>query len=288
MVDSAVSVESLTQALLAGQPAAEVLERLRSHFKEGHSVQNAVYAVRRRLLEAGHALPDEFALTREEIEQNKRRSEEAVLARNAEPLVITNGAALVDTVHGMLLAATPSSTYAAIAIPLLLCSGRRMAEIMNGMSVFKPHITNPYVAVFTGQLKKKSEPMLPYCIPLLVPYAVFHHGLTVLRQKQAASKAKPISTNAQCAIRYQKNLQEGLDAMIQKGTIPLPACHIHSLRGIYAALVFELYACSHQFCYMAMRILGHSHLTESLPYSCVRILGVDGVRGVFGPLNFSS
>ena len=156
MVDS-VSVESLTQELLAGQPAAEVLERLRSHFKEGHSVQNAVYAVRRRLLEAEHAHPnlDEFALTREEILQNKRSSEEAVLARNAEPLLITNGAALVDTVHGMLLAATPSSTYAAIAIPLLLCSGRRMAEIMNGMSVFKPHITNPYVAVFTGQLKKK-------------------------------------------------------------------------------------------------------------------------------------
>jgi len=265
MVDS-VSVESLTQELLNGNPAAEVLERLRSHFKEGHSVQNAVYAVRRRLLEAGHAHPnlDEFALTREEILQNKQRSEEAVLARNAEPLVVTNGAALVDTVHGMLLAATLSSTYAQIAIPLLLASGRRMAEIMNGVSVFKPHITNPYIAVFTGQLKKKSEPMQPYCIPLLVPFPVFNHGLTVLRQKQAASKAKPINTNAQCAIRYQKNLQEGMDAMIEKGTIPLPACHLHSLRGIYAALIFELFTCSHQFCYTAMKILGHSHLTESL------------------------
>lgn len=129
--------------------------------------------------------------------------------------------------------------------------------------------------------------MKPYCIPLLVPFPAFHHGLLRPRQKQAAPKAKPISTNAQCAIRYQSKLQEGMDAMINKGTIPLPVCHLYSLLAIFIALVFELYACSHQFCYTVMKILGHSHLQESLPYSYVRVLGVvEGVRVVFGPLHF--
>jgi hypothetical protein len=282
-----VSVDSLTRDLSNGQPASEVLDRLRGHFKAGHGVQNAVYAVRRRLLEAGHAHPnlDEFALTHEEISANKRRSEQAVLARNAAPLVVTRGAALVDTIHAMLLAATTETTYANLSIPLLIASGRRMAEIMNGSSVFKP-TSNAHICVFTGQLKKKSEAVQPYCIPLLVPFTVFSHGLTVLQKKQSASRARAITTNAQCAARYQKTLQEGLDAMTEKNTVPLPPCHLHSLRAIYAALVYELFASSHQFCYTAMRILGHSHLQESLPYSYVRVLGVDGVRGVFGPLQF--
>ena len=39
---------------------------------------------------------------------------------------------------------------------------------------------------------------------------------------------------------------------------------------------------------MAMKILCHSNLQESLAYSYVRVLGVDGVRGVFGPLQFAN
>jgi len=280
-------VQRRVQDLLDGKPAAEVLERLRGHFKEGHSVQNAVYAIRRRLLEAGHAHPNlkEFGLSREEILEVKMANEQAVLARNAEPLVVMHGAALVQTVHCMLLAATTSSTYAEIAIPLLLACGRRMAEIMNGVSDFQA-TTHPYICVFTGQLKKKSEQVRAYQIPLLVPFGAFQYGLSVLRKKQATSKSKPISTNTQVSVRYSKTLQAGLDAMTEKATIPLPACHLHSLRAIYAALVYEMYACSHQFCYTAMKVLGHAHLSESLAYSYVRVLGVDGYRGALGPLQF--
>jgi hypothetical protein len=156
---------------------------------------------------------------------------------------------------------------------------------MNGVSTFEP-TDNPTMAIFSGQLKKKSQQAKPFAIPLLCKFEVFEDALAALRAKQVAGKT-PVDSNAKCCLRYQKNLQRGLDAMIEKGALPLPPCHLHALRGIYAAMCFATYQCSHTLCYTCCRILGHSSLKESLAYSAYTVEGCEAIRGTFGPLRLA-
>eukprot|EP00966_Prymnesium_polylepis_P208056 4819421-Prymnesium_polylepis.1 len=78
---------------------------------------------------------------------------------------------------------TITTSFPALAIPLLVLSGRRQTEIM-GNGSFAPGPI-PMSATFTGQLKKKSQAAGAYVIPLLCPYDVFAKGIVVLRAKQA-------------------------------------------------------------------------------------------------------
>ena len=93
-------------------------------------------------------------------------------------------------------------------LPLLLVTGRRLAEIMNGRSKFTPIEDQPYHARFTGQLKRKrgdesemedsdneddgydSEDDSTYKIPLLVPFDTFEKGWKALREKQEIQDKK--------------------------------------------------------------------------------------------------
>ena len=67
--------------------------------------------------------------------------------------------------------------------------------------------------------------------------------------------------------RYQGNAQRALDG----GILPLPKVHIHDLRTIYTAAVGEMYVSPVSAPRMAMRILGHETLLDSLAYANVRL-----------------
>ena len=139
------------------------------------------------------------------------------------------------------------------------------------------------VLVFSGQLKKRGA-QVAYRIPLLVPYSTFAKGLLALRQRQARSgKDAAVLTNAQATARYQKNVQRGLEA----GALPgMPSgCHVHDLRATYVAAVGTLFVPPVSLPRMAMRVLGHETLQDSLSYSHVRLEGVGAMAGSMGALH---
>ena len=223
---------------------------------------------------------DGFHLAKEETLRLKRQREESLLAKNDALVVIPDFAKLLATAKAMLDTATPRDTFPRLILPLLLVSGRRFAELCNGRSIFAPAANEQYT-VFTGQLKKR-RPQPQYSIPLLVPYDSFAKGLLALRQKQAMKGTVATFTNAQITARFQPNVQRGLEA----GALPgMPtSSHIHDLRAAYVAGVGALFVSPVSAPRMAMKILGHETLLDSLAYSHVKLEGVE-LAGSLGPLH---
>ena len=225
---------------------------------------------------------DGFHLAKEETLNLKRQREGALLAKNDALLIVPDFAKLLGTVAAMLDTASPRDTFPRLILPLLLASGRRFAEIVNGRSTFAPAAHEQYT-IFSGQLKKR-RPQPPYSIPLLVPYSTFAKGLLALRQKQQNGKGVANLTNAQVTARCQSNVQRGLEAGALPG-FPTTA-HIHDLRSAYVAAVGALYVSPVSAPRMAMIVLGHEFLHDSLAYSHVRLEGVGGaLAGSLGPLH---
>ena len=138
-------------------------------------------------------------------------------------------------------------------------------------------------------------------IPLLVPYDLFASALAVLRTKQMEDeprdrrRAKTSVTelsNESIKRRYGHSTNLALAA---GSVLPLPryhcykrgqerACHDHDLRALYAAYIHLLYNCSESYCRLAMRVLLHTTLQESLSYSHIRLQGGELLDGTLGPL----
>ena len=220
-----------------------------------------------------------FALAREEMLSLKRRREESLLAKNDALLVVPDFKALLATVTAMLETAAPTDALPRLVLPLLLVSGRRFCELMNGKSTFAPEPDERYT-LFSGQLKKRhSQP--PYRIPLLVPYSAFAKGLLALRQKQASSDVATL-TNAKVTARYQPQVQRGL----AKGALPgMPPCHIHDFRGTYVAAINLLFVSPVSVPRTAMKVCGHECLQDSLSYAHVRLDGATELAHSLGTLH---
>ena len=225
-----------------------------------------------------------FGLTHAEVIRYKRESAQALRRKNANVIVIKQPGLLLETAVAMLQTSDTSHSVGRIVLPLLLVSGRRSAEILNGKSTFEP-APNPYYCYFTGQLKTKGRAKGRYMIPLLCPFATFCIGLNALRQKEGdVSNLGGQQINS----RYQVKLNDEF----QRDTLPhLPASlperkiTVHDLRAMYAAMVFHCYTVCDTFNLMCMRVCGHDDMTESLAYNSIRLEGGDELRGRFGALH---
>ena len=201
-----------------------------------------------------------------------KRARDGALLKKSETLVhVHDAGAWLRRAVELAATATADMPYPRLALPLLLLSGRRTAEILNGESSYAP-TTRATTCVFGGQLKKRGA-AAPYEIPLLCDYAVFAHGLGALRAKQQGARLTP----AACGARYQSSLNAALPK-----TFPW-AHHTHVLRSAYATYVHHLYACDVTFNRMAMRVLGHDDLTVSLSYTSVELHGLH-LADTMGPL----
>ena len=212
-------------------------------------------------------------LTPRELVSLKRTHEGALIAKQ-EALVHVHGGWLAFAVR-LARESRAEMSYARLALPLLLLSGRRTAELLSGASTFAP-TARATTCAFAGQLKKRgAEAMRRFEIPLLCDYATFAHGLGALREKQGGVVLTPKETN----VRYAKNLSLALPCIF-----PVVET-VHQLRGVYAALAFHLYACESTFNRAAMRVLGHDKLDVSLAYNGVVLHPLLlGERGCLGPL----
>ena len=149
-----------------------------------------------------------------------------------------------------------------LALSLCLVTGRRECELLNGQSVLTPHTT--YSLVFHGQAKKRDEGVVQRderVIPCLTPSWEIVRCVTHLRARQK----HVILDDTKASRRYQSYLSRhmhGVSPWCETGT------HVHSLRGIYTCMCHALFDWGlHTDAFVAMCILGHTSLTESLVYT---------------------
>ena len=202
-----------------------------------------------------------------------KQQQEASLVKKQEALIhVTHALAWLQHTIQLARRSTPEMSYGRLAVPLLLLSGRRATEILNGMSTFTP-TDRPTTCLFSGQIKKRGA-ACEYEIPLLCDDATFRFALGVLREKQ-----KHVQLDARaCNHNYSRLLSDAIGQLY-------PFCpNVHALRGIYAAFAFHLYVCNTTFNRAAMRMLGHEKLDVSLAYNAILLHDLGNTAGCYGAL----
>ena len=248
-------------------PLREMVRRQRHHAAAPRWSAEAEAALASLALLPPHV--DALRLAGDELRALERLADARLLAKQ-EALVVVPGAVLAHAVH-VATTATPGMGVAALALNLLLLSGRRSSEILNGSSTFAP-TARATTCLFGGQLKTR-EARPPYEIPLLCEFDAFSNNLRALREAQGGR----VLSASECSQRYAKPLQLALRRLY-----PM-APKVHALRSMYMAYVMELYEADCTFNIAAMRALGHTTLQDSLAYNAVRLVGdVEGPS--FGPL----
>ena len=221
---------------------------------------------------------DSFSLTRFETLQLKKQQEEALISKNEAVITVPNAATVLKRVEEILESAETVGSTAVLAVCLLIASGRRTAEILNGRSRFEAVDGAPRAARFEGQAKKRGDACV-YTIPLLVSYRTFANALEVLRTLQGCA----VFSNRDASREYSMPLKRELLRCEQgRGALRLPHMKAHDLRSLYMAFVWQCYSCEHSFPRTCMRCLGHLSMAESLSYANIRLQGVD--ENTFGPL----
>ena len=147
----------------------------------------------------------------------------------------------------------PELTFA-----LMLTTGRRECEILNGTSILEVH--TEYSMSFYGQAKKRGVDDT-IVVPVLAPSTRIVEAMHVLRTRQKYSSLSNIRTSR----RYQSYLSRYMSETVS----PWRQCRkVHSLRGCYACMVFQLFDWGvHSSAFVTMCVLGHSGLNESLVYT---------------------
>lgn len=263
-----------------------------------------------RAIEQIRILPpgfDAFHLGKANAQTCRRAATEKQLEKHETRLVVPNAAALLQGVQAY-LAGVHSLPLADIVLPQLVCSlmlvsGRRLAEITNGRSVFSKNGGNAMSCMFEGQLKKReSVPVTSakvasaasnngeyhidksaYAIPLLVDSAVFMRAHAKLRKHQLyMTRAKldvALVSDQQVSERYA-------NAVNSYARENMGMRRSHDLRATYATMVFTAFQVPDAISFnrLAMGILGHENIMVSLQYAHIVLKNFDRFEGALGKL----
>ena len=175
-----------------------------------------------------------------------------------------------------------SASVASLALALMLATGRRSCEVLNGRSTVVA--VGPYAVRFGGQAKRRG--VAPdavdggvadeggdgkgvlgvegggggYVVPVLAPADDVVAALAALRHAQRHVALG----NRETSRRSQSLLGRTLTADATWKQCGRP----HALRGVYACVALRLFDWGDAAdAYVAMCILGHAGLTESLVYT---------------------
>ena len=209
---------------------------------------------------------DDFFLSRADIVELKRSQAAAQKAKNDSVVVIKEPERVIERLEETLRNASSEHDVAHLALALLLCSGRRTVEILNGRSTFEA-VDSEYHCLFRGQAKKRDKGTA-YVIPLLCPFPAFQHCLGVLRKTQPADIAT--RSNVDVHNMYQGKLRRHI---AKGGLAGMPEVTVHDHRAAYCSFVYSLFVSSKTFASTICDVLGHESLDESLCYSHVRLMG---------------
>ena len=195
-----------------------------------------------------------FTVTRNEMRACKRASVRNAISKNRFSEYVDGRTLLA---HARAVLRDPSVRVPELALALMLTTGRRSCEILNGCSTCVPHAE--YAMRFYGQAKKRGR-VCEYIIPVLAPPMDIVHGLEQLRALQAHA----ILPNHETSRRYQSLLARYVHAHA-----PWSECRrAHSVRGVYACMAWRLFDWGrYSNAFVVMCVLGHTGLTESLVYT---------------------
>tara|TARA_Y100000741_G_scaffold285861_1_gene225663 strand:+ start:11549 stop:12607 length:1059 start_codon:yes stop_codon:yes gene_type:complete len=207
-----------------------------------------------------------FKLEEQDMLVCKQQKRETLLHKNRVAIILKRPKHILDKQIQILEEGSKNKIDEILA--LLLVSGRREAEILNGKSEFTSIPNLPFHVYFTGVLKKKSNPMdetsgLTIIIPLLCKSEVF---LKAFQRMRASQKEDIIHlSNKQVSNRYCSQLNSARKTRF-------PMIHkTHDLRGLYIKMVDQYYIHSLAFPYLCMMCLGHDAIEDSLHYQKINI-----------------
>ena len=206
-----------------------------------------------------HRLPaNVYALrvTRPEMRACKTLGIRSTLEKNRRRVCVSGRALLADARR---IVASPSShDLLDVAMALMLVTGRRTCEVLNGRSSFDA--LDDHALSFAGQAKKRGRAEA-YHIPTLAPTNDILKAFDDLRLRQDAQQL----TNAKTSLRYQRPLSLRLAA---RAPLWSQVGCIHGLRGTYACMCLRLFDWGDASdAFVAMCILGHRGVQESLVYT---------------------
>lgn len=212
--------------------------------------------VRALLAALPHRLPPNvYALraTRAEVREVKRLSARGAVEKNRTRRRVDGRALLAAARAGI---AESKQDPIDLALALMLLTGRRTCEILNGASTFA--IEGEHALRFGGQAKRRGGGGADYVIPTLAPAARVAEAWHALR----ALQGQAVLSNEATSRRYQGTLSRRVAA-----AWPQVGC-AHGMRGVYACMALRLFDWGDAAdAYVAMGILGHRGLHESLVYT---------------------
>jgi len=218
-------------------------------------------------------LPDNmisFKMNNEDSLNSGKHKKIALLQRNRFSINIVNAEHLLQIQIDILQNGSKNKVDEILA--LLLVSGRRETEILNGKSVFEQIPNMPYHVNFTGVLKKKTNPLLDTAqikitIPLLCNSSVFILAFNRMRLSQNNDIAD--MNNKQISARYCSQLNAA-------GKKKFPMINkIHDLRGVYIKYIDKIFSHQCAFPFLCMLCLGHDAIEDSLHYQKINISNME-------------
>ena len=192
-------------------------------------------------------------ITRTEVMACKRLASRGAVAKNRARRRVAGRALLAAARAAIAAADTP---LIELALALMLVTGRRTCEVLAGHAVVRP--CGAYAVEFAGQAKRRGAAEA-YVVPTLAPAAAVAAAFAALGKKQGGARL----SHREAGVRYQGTLSRHL------ARSPYAAVgRVHGLRGAYACMALRLFDWGDASdAYVAMCILGHRGLTESLVYT---------------------
>ena len=227
--------------------------------------------------EARRALPPRLAdnvralrLARAETKECKRLGAAATLHKNRR-LRRVDGRALLAAARAA--ADRPAEAEPCVlALSLLLLCGRRTCELVSARSELLPE--GDFAMRFTGQAKRGGG-AAAYTVPVLHRAGAIAEAVRVLRARLAAApppeeedadaRRRQLTEHQANSRRFQSWFGRALGAHAVFGQ----AGRVHALRGVYACMCARLFEWDDDYsdAYIAMGVLGHAGLHESLSYT---------------------
>lgn len=207
---------------------------------------------------------DKLRISAAEVGECKARKRERVARKNARALRV-DGGALLKAARAT-LAAPERACFWELCLALLLATGRRTAEVLNGRSEFSAVEDGEggedgESALFSGQLKTRGE-RAAYRIPVLAPLPHVRAALARLRALQPADVRA--MSNAEVSSKYQSRLRQAMQRHPVYGALR----RVHDLRGIYVWIAYKTRDWGDAWiAHVACEILGHSDIAESNVYT---------------------
>ena len=198
----------------------------------------------------------ELRVTRAQMIECKRLGARSALEKNRKRVRV-EGRGLLHFARGV-IAAPGTATLLDLALSLMLLTGRRTCEVLNGTSVFA--VDGAHALCFSGQAKKRGAADA-YRIPTLAPAETVVTALATLRCMQHGEQR----SNRDTSLCYQSALGRHLATH----RVWAQCGKVHALRGLYACMALRLFDWEgdESDAFVAMCILGHAGLQESLVYT---------------------